>query len=72
MSSSVVVSIRLNGKERILEKGRTVASLLEDLGQDSRLVAVECNGRILRRDEFGSYRLHDGDRLEIVRFVQGG
>jgi thiamine biosynthesis protein ThiS len=26
----------------------------------------------LRRDEFGSYLLSEGDRLEIVRFVQGG
>jgi thiamine biosynthesis protein ThiS len=72
MSSFAGVPIRVNGKERILEEGRTVASLLEDLGQDSRLVAVECNGRILRREEFGSHRLYEGDRLEIVRFVQGG
>ena len=36
------------------------------------LVAVECNGQIVPRAEFGTVVLKDGDELEIVSFVGGG
>ncbi|HEV7516205.1 MAG TPA: sulfur carrier protein ThiS, partial [Thermoanaerobaculia bacterium] len=37
-----------------------------------RTVAVELNGDILPRDEYGARPLRAGDRLEVVHFVQGG
>jgi len=66
--STVVV----NGDERPLESGMTIGSLLEELGLDPRTVAVEHNGSVLKRGHFVSIELAAGDRLEIVRFVQGG
>jgi thiamine biosynthesis protein ThiS len=33
---------------------------------------VEKNGEVLRRAQLGEVELQPGDRLEIVRFVQGG
>lgn len=36
------------------------------------LVAVERNGQIVPRTEFGAAVLTDGDELEIVSFVGGG
>lgn len=49
-----------------------MSNLLDDLSKDPRTVAVELNGTILPRGEFPSRVLNDGDRLEIVEFVQGG
>ena len=46
--------------------------LLAELGVDSRAVAVERNGDVLKRAQLASVELAAGDRLEIVRFVQGG
>jgi thiamine biosynthesis protein ThiS len=64
--------VLVNGRERELEAGATVASLLASAGLEPKAVAVELNGRILARGEFGSCRIGGGDRLEIVRFVGGG
>ncbi len=66
------VEIQLNGAARHVPAGVTVADLLADLGFDSRTVAIERNGSILARDRFEKVDLEPGDRLEIVRFVQGG
>jgi len=64
--------IVVNGDERPLESGATIGNLLEEIGLDPRAVAVELNGSVLRRDRLAATVLADGDRLEIVRFVQGG
>lgn len=64
--------IVVNGEDRPLASGSTVLSLLGELDLDPRTVAVEHNGTVLKRDAFGATPLEDGDRLEIVRFVQGG
>ena len=35
-------------------------------------VAIELNHRVVRRSEWASTTLEDGDRIEIVHFVGGG
>lgn len=46
--------------------------LLVALGKDPRLVAVERNGKIVRRAFFENTVLDSGDAVEVVQFVQGG
>ncbi len=64
--------LEINGKRREVEAGRSVAGLLADLELDPRLVVVELNREIIRRDEIENVALNEGDRLEIVHFVGGG
>ena len=64
--------ILLNGEARRLSAGATVLDLLAGLGRDPRTVAVERNGEIVRRPDYGATVLAAGDRLEVVHFVQGG
>jgi thiamine biosynthesis protein ThiS len=45
---------------------------MESLGLPDRGVLVELNGTALRRDEWPTYTLRDGDTLEIIRIVAGG
>ena len=70
------ITIQVNGKdvELDLKNGAsiTVADWLDGLGRDPRTVAIERNGEILPRAQYGETRLEDGDRLEVVQFVQGG
>ena len=35
-------------------------------------VAIALNGRVVRRAEWAETRLSEGDRVEIVRAMQGG
>ena len=74
MSADLTTEARItvNGEPRPLRAVMTVAAFLEELGIDPRTVAVERNGRLLRRPAFDTTELVGGDRLEVVRFVQGG
>ncbi len=62
--------IQVNGE--LLPAAATVQELLDRQGWRADRVAVEKNGEIVRRGDFSATALHDGDRLEIVRFVGGG
>ena len=66
------VELFLNGEARTIAAGETLLDLLAALKRDPRTVAVEKNGRIVPRSEYGAAPLAAGDRIEIVHFVQGG
>lgn len=72
MPEDPAITLTVNGKARRLDGPCTLTRFLRDLDFDPRAVAVEYNGEILKRARFDDTRLADGDRLEIVRFVQGG
>ena len=64
--------IQVNGEQRTLADGSTVAGLLEELDIRSDRVAVELNLTILDRSEFDRRSLQEGDRIEIISFIGGG
>ena len=66
------IEVRINGEERRVPRGRTVAGLLEELELDPRAVVVEVNREIVRREDVGDVTVEPGDRIEIVQFVGGG
>lgn len=66
------VEIVVNGEPRAIVAGERLLDLLATLALDPRAVAVERNGEVLRRAQLAEVELQPGDRLEIVRFVQGG
>jgi thiamine biosynthesis protein ThiS len=67
------VVLSVNGAERRVPAGWTLADLLASLKLDARTVVIERNGTILRdRSSFASLELAADDALEIVHFVGGG
>ncbi len=64
--------IRVNGETIDGAEGMTVADFLKSHGYPDRMIAVECNGMIIPRKEWGETCLKDGDSVEVVRFVGGG
>ena len=63
--------LKLNGKERQVDGVTTVEELIASLGIH-RMVVVEHNGVILRKEQYPESRLQEGDVLEIVHMVGGG
>ncbi|MFA6283929.1 MAG: sulfur carrier protein ThiS [Desulfurivibrionaceae bacterium] len=61
-----------NGEAQEIAPGMRVAEYLIQLGLDASAVVVECDGKILTREEYGSHALQDGSVLELIRFVGGG
>ncbi len=66
------MEILVNGDRRTIGEGTTVRSLLHELSLPESRVAVERNRSLVRKTEFGSTSLAEGDRIEIVTFVGGG
>ncbi|HEX6041791.1 sulfur carrier protein ThiS [Longimicrobium sp.] len=66
------ITVRVNGDDRAVPVGLSVAGLLEHLGLSPRMVVVEHNGDILRRESLAGVPVTEGDRLELVHFVGGG
>jgi sulfur carrier protein len=66
------VKATVNGEARDLPDGATVGALLELLGAARAGIAVARNEHIVRRGDYDSDRIGDGDRIEIIRAVAGG
>lgn len=66
------IEIELNGEVRAFPAGTTLASLIERLGLRSELVAVECNGAVVKRADHATRTVANGDVLELVTLVGGG
>lgn len=63
--------LKINGKE-VDAAGKTVQAYLVENDYDPRVVVVELNEEILKRDLYESTVLNDGDSVEIVMFMGGG
>lgn len=66
------MQIRINGEAKDIEEGTTLPTLVEGLALAPERIAVELNGEVVRRAEWPSLTLKEGDRIEVVHFVGGG
>ncbi|HXT71651.1 MAG TPA: sulfur carrier protein ThiS [Vicinamibacterales bacterium] len=64
--------IILNGDRHDLAPGTSVKSLLDLLGLDARIVAVELNRKVVKRDLYATTPVPAEAEVEIVSFVGGG
>jgi thiazole synthase len=67
-----LIAITVNGEQRRIASGGSVADLVADIGLNPAKVAVERNGEIAPRSTLAQVVLNEGDTLEIVHFVGGG
>ena len=67
-------TIRLNGQARDLPAPLALDDLLRHLGRDPSVqgVAVAVGDRVVRRAEWPTTTVADGDRVEIITAAQGG
>lgn len=63
--------VKING-ENLDIAGKTLAEYLETTNYDPKRIAVEKNGDIVPKAQYGEILLEDGDSLEVVSFVGGG
>ena len=66
------MTIILNGDRVDVAGPLTLSALLVHLGVDARRVAVEHNLNVVKRANYDSTQIQEGDQVEIVNFVGGG
>jgi sulfur carrier protein len=70
--SNAEITVQVNGEAFHCSPQKSLPQVLEKLGLNPRLVAVEYNGEILHRQYWEQTEVKEGDRLEIVTIVGGG
>ncbi|WP_117215452.1 sulfur carrier protein ThiS [Allorhizocola rhizosphaerae] len=66
------MTVLFNDAPRQLATGETVAELLQELVLPPRGIAVAVNGEVVRRADWASHALSDGDRVDVLTASQGG
>ncbi len=66
------LQLMVNGDQRWVPGPATLTDLLTHLKLDPRMVVVELNREIVRRQFLAERQLKDGDSIELVHFVGGG
>jgi len=66
------VTVTVNGEERPLPPGATVATLVDELGIEVRGVAVAVDGEVVPRRTWGGHALAGGENVEVLTIAQGG
>ena len=66
------MTLQLNGEQREVPDGLSLAGLVEWLELPADRVAIERNLEVVKRASWNETRLENDDRLEIVRMVGGG
>ncbi|QDU81142.1 bifunctional sulfur carrier protein/thiazole synthase protein [Polystyrenella longa] len=64
--------VTINGEERTIDDGLTLAELIGQLKMNPKFIAVERNRELVPRAEHSQCILKENDQLEIVTLVGGG
>lgn len=67
-----MIELTVNGKTIALETPTSLADFLAARGLHEKMVVVEHNREIVRRERFGDILLQAGDEVEIVQMMAGG
>lgn len=66
------IDILVNGEGRAVPSDLSLEDLLFSFDLHPRMIVVEHNGDIIRREKYGEVRVANGDQVELVHFVGGG
>lgn len=68
------MNVTLNGSPRELDPSAVVADAVAASGAEpeGRGVAVAVDGEVVPRGQWDGFELREGQRIEVVRAVQGG
>jgi sulfur carrier protein len=68
------VNVTVNGEPRELRESARVPDAVAAVGAEAagRGLAVAVDGEVVPRGEWDGFELRDGQRVEVLRAVQGG
>ena len=66
------MEITCNGETKKITPNTTLISFIRDMNLNPDTVVAECDGRIVKREEYDNLVLSEENVLELIRFVGGG
>ncbi len=67
-----LMKIMLNGRDRDLAGAMTIQNLLEQVGIQPEMTAVEVNLEVVKRTDYDKTMVKENDKVEIVTMMGGG
>ena len=67
-----MIAIRVNGADRALHEGATLADAVSALTRAPGGIAVALDGAVVPRSQWPATALREGAQVEVVTAVQGG
>ena len=67
-----LMKIMLNGRDRDLAGAMTIQNLLEQVGIQPEMTAVEVNLEVVKRTDYDKTMVKENDKVEIVTMMSGG
>ncbi len=67
-----MIHIIVNGEKRTIDANTTIKALLEELGIADKTMASAVNMEVVKKEEWETHTLHEGDKVEFLHFVGGG
>lgn len=64
--------ITVNGRKMSFQEGMTIEDLLERCRYTLPLIIVRVNGELVRKEEYGVWRIEDGDTIAVIHLMGGG
>ena len=66
------MNIQVNGENREIQAGETLAGLVKKLHPKKQRIAVLLNDDLIPADKQAAHILKEGDRVEILTYAGGG
>jgi len=66
------MQIIVNGQDKHYPNEMSIQDVLEELNLTGKVMAAAVNMGIVKQNNWSSYKLKDGDKLELLDFVGGG
>ena len=66
------MTLVINSEIKEFQTDMTLLEVLKELHLEDKVMAAAVNMNIVKQAEWNSYRLSDGDKLELLDFVGGG
>ena len=67
-----MAKIQINGRKIAVKQNFSILDVLKKYKLNRKKVAIELNGKILPQNKYGSRKLKNNDKIEIVQFIGGG
>lgn len=66
------VTIQINGEKKEVAANTNLTEMLRKFSMPAERVAVELNNEVVRRKDWETKEISDGDIIEVIHFVGGG
>jgi len=64
--------IKVNKEDMVYQEGMTVEDVLQKKKYTFRMITVIVNGQVIPKDKYSTFKITDGDSIDVIHIMSGG